>query len=641
MIGTRSHALLRTCQRNTLAQSQRIVKRYMSSYSHSFDDDDDFPSNRTPKRRNDFEDIGSGYSSGRDSGREQRGGGDRGFDNTSSRPQGGGRKTGGGEYDFDALFADQSGSSFGGGRSGGRNNDSMGGSGGGRGDFDDSFENAEFENIKWESENLSTFVKDFYKDRELEHVKNRSPAEVKQMREDLAMLVQGENVPNPIINFEESTLEEDYLRQIKKMGIEEPSAIQKQGIPMALAGRDMIGVSKTGSGKTLAFMLPAIVHCNAQPPMKRGDGPICLVLAPTRELAVQIQKECDKFSDAGDKKIKSVCVYGGAGRSPQMDKLANGVHIVIATPGRLLDFLSCRATNLKRCTYLVLDEADRMLEMGFQQDLKRIMDQCRPDRQTLMFSATWPKEVQQISRGYTKDPIHVQIGSLEITANNKITQKLKQIESTMEKDKEFYSDVKKHLMTGNKILVFVNQKREADRLAHNLNRARVPSAAIHGDKSQRQRDEVMYQFRKGETKILIATDVCARGIDIRDIKCVINYDMPTDVESYVHRIGRTARGDDSGESIGYMGREDLDRLARDLVPLLQRSNQEIPDWLQTHRVSRVVKQKQKYTSSFRDKSRGSGGGYGGSSGGSGGGYGGSSGGFGGGRRGREDSSYYY
>jgi len=531
------------------------------------------------------------------------------------------------------FFSEQSGrSNRGGERSGG-----MGGyEGMGGARQDNSFENAEFDNIDWKNESLTLFEKDFYKDQELDVVKNRSPEEVKKIREELGMIVKGENIPNPIMSFQESTLEEDYLRQIKKMGIDEPSAIQKQGIPMGLSGRDMVGVSKTGSGKTLAFMVPAIVHCNAQPAMKRGDGPIALVLAPTRELAVQIQKECEKFSAAGDTKIKSTVVYGGAGRSPQMDKLAAGPHIVIATPGRLLDFLSCRAINLKRCTYLVLDEADRMLEMGFQQDLKRIMDQCRPDRQTLMFSATWPQEVQAIARGYTKNPVHVQIGSLELTANNQITQKLKQIDSSVEKDKEFYSDVKHHLMEGNKILVFVNQKREADRLAHNLNRARVPSGAIHGDKSQRQRDEAMYGFRKGQTKILIATDVCARGIDIRDISVVINYDMPMDIESYVHRIGRTARGNDTGESIGYVGREDLDRLARDLVPLLKRSEQDIPEWLQTHRIQRVMKAKQKYSSgSFRDRSSGSGG-FGGGRGGGRGGQGGT-----GGYGGRSGDSYYY
>jgi len=608
-----------------MAQSQRIVKRYMSSYSNfSFDDDEDFPSNRKPRNRNEFDDFGSGYSSRRD-----RGGSDNSSKPSFHQGQRGQRDE---DYDFDTLFSEQSGRSShrGGERSGG-----MGGYEGHGGGSNNSFENAEFDNIDWKSESLTTFEKDFYRDRELDIVKNRSPEEVKKIREDLGMVIRGENVPNPIMNFEESTLEADYLRQIKKMGIDEPSAIQKQGIPMGLSGRDMVGVSKTGSGKTLAFMVPAIVHCNAQPAMKRGDGPIALVLAPTRELAVQIQKECEKFSAAGDTKIKSTVVYGGAGRSPQMDKLAQGPHIVIATPGRLLDFLSCRAINLKRCTYLVLDEADRMLEMGFQQDLKRIMDQCRPDRQTLMFSATWPQEVQQIARGYTNNAVQVQIGSLELTANNQITQKLKQIDSSVEKDKEFYSDVKHHLMEGNKILVFVNQKREADRLAHNLNRARVPSASIHGDKSQRQRDEAMYGFRKGQTKILIATDVCARGIDIRDISVVINYDMPTDIESYVHRIGRTARGADKGDSIGYVGREDLDRLARDLVPLLKRSEQEIPEWLQTHRIQRVMKQKQKY-SSFRDRSSGGSGFGGGYGGGRGGGRGGT-----GGYGGRSGDSYYY
>jgi len=232
---------------------------------------------------------------------------------------------------------------------------------------------------------------------------------------------------------------------------------------------------------------------------------------------------------------------------------------------------------------LVLDEADRMLEMGFQKDLQLIMDMCRPDRQTLMFSATWPREVQQIASGYTKDAIRIQIGSLELTANNNIDQTFKQIESHVDKDKQFYGDIKDLLLDRKKCLVFVNQKREADRLAHNLYRARVPCGSLHGDKTQRQRDETMYQFRKGDLKILIATDVCARGIDIRDIDCVINYDMPNDIESYVHRIGRTARGEDKGKSVGYMGRDDLDRMAKHLVPLLKRSEQEVPEWIASYR----------------------------------------------------------
>lgn len=192
---------------------------------------------------------------------------------------------------------------------------------------------------------------------------------------------------------------------------------------MALKGRDMIGISATGSGKTLAFLLPAMIHINAQPYLERGDGPICLVLAPTRELAMQIQQECDKFGASSD--IKNCAVYGGGqNRRGQIENLRRTPEILIATPGRLLDFIRDGTTNLRRVTYLVCDEADRMLDMGFSEQLKTIVAQIRPDRQTLMWSATWPQEVQQISREFQKDAYEVHVGSMELEANKDITQRI-------------------------------------------------------------------------------------------------------------------------------------------------------------------------------------------------------------------------
>ena len=247
--------------------------------------------------------------------------------------------------------------------------------------------------IDWDRISLVPFEKDFYV--EHENVKNLTDKQVDEWREKYEMTITGGNgrIPNPVRTFEEAQFPQYLYEEIKKAGFKEPTPIQSQGWPMALSGNDMIGVAETGSGKTLAFVLPAIVHINAQDLLKPGDGPIVLVLAPTRELAIQIREECDKFGYTS--KLKYTCVYGGASKGPQARDLENGVEICIATPGRLIDFLENGTTNLRRVTYLVLDEADRMLDMGFEKQLRQIISQIRPDRQTLLWSATWPKSVQK------------------------------------------------------------------------------------------------------------------------------------------------------------------------------------------------------------------------------------------------------
>lgn len=207
---------------------------------------------------------------------------------------------------------------------------------------------------------------------------------------------------------------------VRRHGFKEPTSIQAQGWPIALSGRDMVGIASTGSGKTLSYILPAIVHINNQPKILRKDGPIALVLAPTRELAQQIQQVADDFGHSSG--IRNTCLYGGAPKNLQARDLDVGVEIVIATPGRLLDFLESARTNLRRCTYLVLDEADRMLDMGFEPQIRKIIEQIRPDRQTLMWSATWPKEVQNLAEDFLKDYAQINVGSLQLAANHNILQ---------------------------------------------------------------------------------------------------------------------------------------------------------------------------------------------------------------------------
>lgn len=254
----------------------------------------------------------------------------------------------------------------------------------------------------WDMSTLKPFLKDFY----IPH-KNaacRTEADINSYRETKDIIVRGSNVPCPNECFEEGSFPDYIMEELIKQGFAEPTAIQAQGWPIVLSGRDLVGIAQTGSGKTLAYMLPATVHINNQP--TRGEGPIALILAPTRELAQQIQKVAKDFGSST--MIRNTCIFGGSPKGPQARDLERGVEIVIATPGRLIDFLEKGTTNLQRCTYLVLDEADRMLDMGFEPQIRKIIEQIRPDRQVLMWSATWPKQVQALAEEFLVDYIQVQ-----------------------------------------------------------------------------------------------------------------------------------------------------------------------------------------------------------------------------------------
>lgn len=240
---------------------------------------------------------------------------------------------------------------------------------------------------------LEPFEKNFY----VVHANNatRSQEEVDAFRSTLQITVSGNGCPAPIQSFEETNFPESVMKEMQRQAFTQPTAIQSQGWPIALSGRDMVGIAQTGSGKTLAYMLPAIVHIQHQKRLQRGDGPVVLVLAPTRELAQQIQSVTSEFGQQTSPLVRNTCIFGGSPKGPQARDLDRGVEVVIATPGRLIDFLERGITNLARCTYLVLDEADRMLDMGFEPQIRKIIEQIRPDRQVLMWSATWPKEVNQ------------------------------------------------------------------------------------------------------------------------------------------------------------------------------------------------------------------------------------------------------
>jgi len=394
------------------------------------------------------------------------------------------------------------------------------------------------------------------------------------------MIIHGRNIPKPFDTFNHSGLPDICIQHLDKLNINEPSAIQQQGIPMALSGRDVIGISRTGSGKTLAYLLPLIVHIQAQPIVKRGEGPIGIIIAPTRELALQINEEINKYIKSNpDIQLKNCAIYGGSDRHKQIYQLRQSPDILVATPGRLLDLLESGETNFKRTTYAVLDEADRMLDMGFRDDLECILSYIRPDKQTLMWSATWPKEIQSIAANYMNDPIRVQIGSTELHANSNIEQCFRALSNDYEKLDKFMMDIEETCSKDKKVLVFTNTKRNADMLTMKLQQNKIRSAAIHGDKTQAMRERTLDAFRRSDLQVLIATDVVARGIDITDISVVLCYDFPTDIESYVHRIGRTGRGHRKGIALTYITRNEISQHGKKLETVLKRSKQKIPQFL--------------------------------------------------------------
>ncbi|XP_047355727.1 probable ATP-dependent RNA helicase DDX5 isoform X3 [Vespa velutina] len=362
------------------------------------------------------------------------------------------------------------------------------------------------------------------------------------------------------------------MEGIRRQGYSQPTAIQAQGWPIALSGRDLVAIAQTGSGKTLGYILPAIVHIIHQPRLSKGDGPIALILAPTRELAQQIQEVANCFGESAA--VRNTCIFGGAPKGPQAHDLERGVEICIATPGRLIDFLERETTNLRRCTYLVLDEADRMLDMGFEPQIRKIIEQIRPDRQVLMWSATWPKEVRALAEDFLTDYTHLNIGSLTLSANHNIVQ-------IVDVCQEFEKDIKLYRLLQeigtekeNKTIIFVETKRKVDDITRNIRRDGWQALSIHGDKNQQERDHVLQEFRSGRAPILVATDVAARGLDVDDVKYVINFDYPSSSEDYIHRIGRTGRRRQTGTAYAFFTSHNM-KHAGDLIEVLREAGQNI------------------------------------------------------------------
>lgn len=362
--------------------------------------------------------------------------------------------------------------------------------------------------------------------------------------------------------------------------------------------RDCIGIAKTGSGKTLTFLVPAFIHLKYNHPELMNSKKISvLVVAPTRELAMQTYDNAKEFGEPLG--IKSLCIYGGVQKFEQKNALRKNVHILIATPGRLLDLINEGACDISNVNFLVLDEADRMLDNGFEQDIRNIISNTRNDRQTVMFSATWPQSIQKLAHEFLKNPIHITIGSAELHANENIKQ-IVEVVDPKQKESRLIDLLKKyHKTRKNRVLVFALYKKEAVRLENFLQRRGYNVASIHGDKSQEQRIQALNNFKNGSCPLLIATDVAARGLDIPNVEYVLNYTFPLTIEDYIHRIGRTGRAGSNGTSHTLFTQYDKAH-AGELSNVLRDANQEVPEALRNFGGTVKKKEHKIYGAFFRE-----------------------------------------
>ncbi|KAF5811027.1 putative RNA helicase [Helianthus annuus] len=413
------------------------------------------------------------------------------------------------------------------------------------------------------------FNKDFYEEKP--SVSGMSEQDVAEYRKSLAIRVAGFDVPRPIKTFAEAGFSAELMKAIAKQAYEKPTPIQCQSLPVVLSGRDIIGIAKTGSGKTAAFVLPMIVHIMDQPELAKEEGPIGVVCAPTRELAHQIYLESKKFAKAYG--IRVSAVYGGMSKLEQFKELKSGCEIVIATPGRLIDMLKMKALTMSRATYLVLDEADRMFDLGFEPQIRSIVGQIRPDRQTLLFSATMPRKIEKLARETLTDPVRVTVGEIGM-ANEDITQEVQVLLSDSEKLNWLLEKLPELIDNGD-VLVFASKKATVDEIESQLSQKGFKVAALHGDKDQASRMETLQKFKAGTYHVLVATDVAARGLDIKSIKSVVNFDIARDMDMHVHRIGRTGRaGDKDGTAYTLITHKEA-RFAGELVNSLIAAGQNV------------------------------------------------------------------
>ncbi|CCX11757.1 Similar to ATP-dependent RNA helicase ded1; acc. no. A1CXK7 [Pyronema omphalodes CBS 100304] len=407
--------------------------------------------------------------------------------------------------------------------------------------------------------------------------------------DDIPVEASGHDVPEAVTEFKSPPLDEHLIKNIALAGYKNPTPVQKYSIPIVANGRDLMACAQTGSGKTGGFLFPILSQSFLQGPssaMPQNTGgygrrkalPTALILAPTRELVSQIFDESRKF--AYRSWVRPCVVYGGADIGSQLRQIDLGCDLLVATPGRLVDLIERGRISLANIKYLVLDEADRMLDMGFEPQIRRIVEQeDMPnvnDRQTLMFSATFPRDIQMLARDFLKDYIFLSVGRVGSTSEN-ITQKVEYVEDA---DKRSVLLDILHTHQGGLTLIFVETKRMADSLSDFLINQNFPATSIHGDRTQRERERALEVFRSGRFPILVATAVAARGLDIPNVTHVVNYDLPTDIDDYVHRIGRTGRAGNTGIATAFFNRGNRG-VVRELIELLKEANQEVPEFLES------------------------------------------------------------
>ncbi|XP_071399172.1 probable ATP-dependent RNA helicase DDX46 isoform X1 [Centroberyx affinis] len=428
-------------------------------------------------------------------------------------------------------------------------------------------EPVDHQKIQYES-----YRKNFYV--EVPELAKMTVEEVNVYRLELeGITVKGKGCPKPIKTWVQCGTSMKILNALKKHSYEKPTPIQSQAIPAIMSGRDLIGIAKTGSGKTIAFLLPMFRHIMDQRPLEEAEGPITVIMTPTRELALQITKECKKFSKPLG--LRVVCVYGGTGISEQIAELKRGAEIIVCTPGRMIDMLganSGRVTNLRRVTYVVVDEADRMFDMGFEPQVMRIVDNVRPDRQTVMFSATFPRAMEALARRILSKPIEVQVGGRSVVCSD-----VEQHVLVIEEDKKFLKllEILGHYQEKGSVIIFVDKQEHADGLLKDLMKASYPCMSLHGGIDQYDRDSIINDFKNGACRLMVATSVAARGLDVKQLILVINYNCPNHYEDYVHRAGRTGRAGNKGFAYTFIT-EDQVRYAGDIIKALELSGSPVP-----------------------------------------------------------------
>lgn len=414
-------------------------------------------------------------------------------------------------------------------------------------------------------------------------IRHMTEKECEAVRKQWHILVDGDSIPPPIKNFKDMRLPEPILKKLKAKGIVQPTPVQVQGLPVVLTGRDMIGIAFTGSGKTLVFVLPLIMVAlqeEVSMPIIPGEGPFGLVICPSRELARQTFEVVEEFlavlHERGYPELRPMLCIGGIDMRSQLEVVKRGVHIVIATPGRLKDMLAKKKMNLDNCRYLTLDEADRLVDLGFEDDIREVFDHFKAQRQTLLFSATMPKKIQIFAKSALVKPVTVNVGRAG-AANLDVIQ---EVEYVKQEAKIIYL-LECLQKTPPPVLVFCENKADVDDIHEYLLLKGVEAVAIHGGKDQEEREYAISSFKACKKDVLVATDVASKGLDFPDIQHVVNYDMPAEIENYVHRIGRTGRCGKTGIATTFINKNQSETTLLDLKHLLKEAKQRIPPVLAT------------------------------------------------------------